>query len=50
MLDHLGHGEAASRVLGALEETLAGGVRTPDLGGDAGTEEVTRAVVRRLLF
>lgn len=49
MLEHLGHREAASRVLEALEETLAGGVRTPDLGGEAGTGEVTAAVIRRLL-
>jgi 3-isopropylmalate dehydrogenase len=35
-------------VLAALEETLADGTRTRDLGGSATTEEVTSAVVERL--
>ncbi|QYJ14424.1 D-malate dehydrogenase [decarboxylating] [Rubrobacter xylanophilus DSM 9941] len=48
MLEQLDHAAAAARVLGALEETLAEGVRTPDLGGEAGTEEFTDEVVRRL--
>ncbi|WP_143526759.1 tartrate dehydrogenase [Rubrobacter xylanophilus] len=49
MLEHLGHEAAAARVLVALEETLAEGVKTRDLGGEAGTEEFTDEVVRRLL-
>ena len=44
MLDHLGYGEAAAELLGAVEATLASGVRTPDLGGTASTTEVADAV------
>ncbi|AGF71170.1 tartrate dehydrogenase [Corynebacterium halotolerans] len=47
MLDHLGHPEAGAEVLdaafGALTKT-----RTRDLGGTAGTEEFTHAVLARL--
>ncbi len=46
------HGEAcetASRAIyEAALETVAGGVRTPDLGGSAGTTEFTSAVVERI--
>ncbi len=48
MLDHLGHGSEADRVREAVEGVLADGPRTPDLGGDASTEDVTSAVVERL--
>jgi tartrate dehydrogenase/decarboxylase/D-malate dehydrogenase len=48
MLEHIGYPEASERVLTALEETLAGGTRTSDLGGSATTEEVTEAVIERL--
>lgn len=46
MLDHLGHDEAATQVVSAMEELLAsGGPRTADLGGTASTTEVTRALI-----
>jgi tartrate dehydrogenase/decarboxylase/D-malate dehydrogenase len=48
MLEHVGRPEAAERVLSALEETLAAGTKTRDLGGSATTEEVTEAVVEHL--
>src|ERR687897_151899 len=48
MLEHAGYPDAGARVLTALEETLASGTKTRDLGGTAGTEEVTNAVVQRL--
>ena len=48
MLDHLGYPDAGARVLSALEETLASGTKTSDLGGTASTDEVTEAVVLRL--
>ncbi len=49
MLEHLGQPEAAAAVLEALEEVLgAGQVRTPDLGGRAGTREFAAEVARRL--
>jgi 3-isopropylmalate dehydrogenase len=48
MLDHLEYGEEADRVRDAVEGVLADGPRTPDLGGEATTEDVTRAVVDRL--
>ncbi|GAB4232506.1 MAG: tartrate dehydrogenase [Methyloligellaceae bacterium] len=49
MLDHLGEAEAAARLLGAIEAVTAeGSVLTRDLGGQAGTADVTKAVVKAL--
>jgi 3-isopropylmalate dehydrogenase len=48
LLDHLEYPEEATRVREAVEATLAEGPHTPDLGGDAGTEDVTAAVLERL--
>ena len=45
MLDHLGQPAAAAAVIDAFEAALERGVRTPDLGGTAGTKEFTTAVV-----
>jgi tartrate dehydrogenase/decarboxylase/D-malate dehydrogenase len=45
MLEHLGEVEAARAVTGAIERLLAeGGPRTRDLGGQAGTADVGRAI------
>jgi tartrate dehydrogenase/decarboxylase / D-malate dehydrogenase len=49
MLDHAGYPEAGARVLTALEDTLASGTKTRDLGGTASTDEMTDAVTERLL-
>jgi isocitrate/isopropylmalate dehydrogenase len=48
MLEHVGYPEAGARVLSALEETLASGMKTRDLGGSATTEEFTGAIVEQL--
>lgn len=49
MLEHLGHDAAAGEVMAAVESTLRSpDTRTRDLGGKAGTREVTRALVERL--
>jgi tartrate dehydrogenase/decarboxylase / D-malate dehydrogenase len=48
MLDHAGFPEAGARVLAALEETLASGTKTRDLGGTATTDEMAYAVVQSL--
>ncbi|WP_129115829.1 3-isopropylmalate dehydrogenase [Halegenticoccus tardaugens] len=48
LLDHLGHDEEAAAVHEAVERTLADGPRTPDLGGDETTADVTEAVISRL--
>ncbi|MBM6405158.1 tartrate dehydrogenase [Phycicoccus sp. CSK15P-2] len=46
MLDHLGQPGAAHALMVGIETTLAeGSVRTPDLGGDATTGELTDAVL-----
>ncbi len=46
MLDWLGEAEAAQRVQHAIEAVLSDGrVRTPDLGGSASTDDMTRAVI-----
>ena len=45
MLEHLGETEAAAAVVRAIETLLSdGGPRTRDMGGQAGTEEVGRAL------
>ena len=49
MLEHLGYPETGARVLSALEDTLEAGTRTRDLGGSATTEEMTNAVIERLV-
>jgi tartrate dehydrogenase/decarboxylase / D-malate dehydrogenase len=48
MLEHVGYPETGSRVLSALEDALASGTKTRDLGGSATTEEMTEAVIERL--
>ena len=46
MLDHLGHPAAAADLMAAIEESLRSpATRTRDLGGEAGTEEATDALV-----
>ena len=50
MLEHLGQGEWAARVVDAIERVLqAGDDLTPDLGGSASTSELGERVVRELL-
>jgi tartrate dehydrogenase/decarboxylase/D-malate dehydrogenase len=44
MLDHLGHADAAAAVLRAIETALAEGPRTPDLGGNATTSDLGKAI------
>jgi tartrate dehydrogenase/decarboxylase/D-malate dehydrogenase len=44
MLEHLGEAENAARLMRAIEQVTASGVRTPDLGGTAKTADVTAAV------
>ncbi len=49
MLRHgLGLESEAAAVESAVERALAGGLRTPDLGGEARTEQATRAVLDNL--
>lgn len=45
MLEHLGEVSAAAGIERAIEAVLAAGIRTPDLGGSHGTDEVTDAVI-----
>ena len=49
MLDHMGQGDVATRITGALEAALREqDSLTPDLGGSAGTDDFADAIVRRL--
>ena len=49
LLAHVGHEGAAERINRAVAAVLASEkVRTPDLGGTAGTGEMTRAIIDRL--
>ena len=49
MLDHLGETTAASRLMQSIRTTLADkGNHTPDLGGNAKTVDVTRALIANL--
>ena len=44
MLEHLGEADAAALLMRAVEQVCGSGLVTPDLGGNATTVEVTRAV------
>ena len=44
MLEHLGHKDAADAVLRAIEAVLTQGPRTRDIGGQASTQEVGKAI------
>ncbi len=44
MLEHLGHKAAADAVLKAIETVLEAGPRTPDMGGQANTQDVGKAI------
>ncbi|MCY3702980.1 MAG: tartrate dehydrogenase [Rhodospirillales bacterium] len=44
MLDHLGQSAAATAVVRAIEAVVADGPRTPDMGGNATTRDVGKAV------
>lgn len=44
MLEHLGEEPAARRLMSAVEKVCADGILTPDVGGTAGTADVTKAV------
>jgi tartrate dehydrogenase/decarboxylase/D-malate dehydrogenase len=48
MLEHLGLPAEAARIAAAIEATTAAGVLPRDLGGTAGTEEMTAAVLDHL--
>lgn len=48
MLDHLRQSAASSDLMAAMEDTLAAGTRTKDLGGTATTSTFTAAVLGRL--
>ena len=48
MLDYLGLHEDARRVESAIEVTTAAGRLTRDVGGTAGTAEVTDAIIEAL--
>ncbi|WEL21988.1 isocitrate/isopropylmalate dehydrogenase family protein [Halorhabdus sp. BNX81] len=48
MLEYFGYDEDGQRVRNAVETVLEDGPRTPDLGGDASTEEFTDAVLEQL--
>ena len=48
MLVFLGHPEVGTRVLNAIEKTLASGVKTGDLGGASSLAEVKNAILQSL--
>jgi tartrate dehydrogenase/decarboxylase/D-malate dehydrogenase len=49
MMNHLNVPAGHDLIVGAIERVMAGnGPRTPDLGGRAGTQDVTQAIVREL--
>lgn len=49
MLDFLGQQELGTLLLQAIENTLMSGMKTPDLGGNATTNEVADAICEQLL-
>lgn len=50
MLDYLGEWEISNNIKNAVEKVIAEcKIRTPDLGGDSSTMDVTKAIVRELI-
>ena len=49
MLEHLGQHEASKAVMAAIEKVLVGGVLTPDMEGNASTQEVGKAIANQIL-
>ena len=47
-VENLGLDDEARRLMNAVERVCADGIMTPDVGGDATTEEVTQAVVNAI--
>ena len=45
LLEHLRHNVVAARVRHAVMDTLRASILTPDLGGTATTQAVTRSVI-----
>lgn len=48
MLHWLGESEAALGLMAAVEKVCSAGILTRDLGGTAGTTEVTEAVIKEI--
>ncbi len=48
MLEHLGYPKAHDAILAAIEDVTANGPRTPDMGGNASTQDVGAAVLASL--
>ena len=48
MLEHLGQQEAADSLVDAIAKTTKSGVFTPDLGGNARTQEVAESIMNNL--
>ena len=48
MLRHMSLDEYADRIERAVTETFAAGIRTPDVGGSAGTRAFARAIAERM--
>jgi len=48
LLEHLGYAEAGAAIVRAVEQVLADGPRTPDIGGKAGTEDMGKAIASAL--
>jgi 3-isopropylmalate dehydrogenase len=48
MIEHLGHADAARELERAVAQALAGGARTPDLGGKSTTHQVATAIAAGL--
>jgi len=49
MLEHLGETQAAQAVMQAIETVCQAGIKTPDVGGTATTQQVTNAVALTIL-
>jgi len=49
LLDHIGEAESAARLMQAIEHVTANqALHTPDLGGDATTEQITNALIAHI--
>jgi tartrate dehydrogenase/decarboxylase / D-malate dehydrogenase len=49
LLDFFDLGDLAALALRSIEDVLVAGIKTPDLGGAAGTREVSDAIIERIM-
>lgn len=48
MLEHLGENKCHDKIMTAIKQVLTGNVKTPDMGGQANTQQITDEIIRAI--